>query len=122
MNQFARETLEEIIAKHAKDLRPRSPSKLPGPPAFAWYAANADALAPIVLDQSPRARMLRKIRDLAFRYPWGPRLVQRAMDSARVECETDLPEPAMIELLAEVERQHDRAMFACDDDDAPPAR
>lgn len=120
MNQFARESLEEIIARHAGDLRPATPPASSG--RFAWYAANFDALAPVRIDESRKARNLREAKRIAYRYPWGQMIIQRAMDHAGVGDDTELSEADVDLLLQEVRRHDERAQYVCDDGEAPPAR
>lgn len=120
MNQFARESLEEIIARHAGDLRPATPPATSG--RFAWYAANSDALAPVRIDESRKARNLREVKRIAYRYPWGQMLIQRAMDRAGVSEDSELSEPDVDALLQEARKLDERAQYVCDDGEAPPAR
>lgn len=118
MNQFAIEEIARIIAERG------TPDDRPAPEmrGYNWFDANVDALAPITLDQSPKARALRKVKRIAAKYPWGGEVIRRAMDASGCWDENDLPADAVAVLLAEMQRQDDRAMAACDDEDPPPAR
>lgn len=126
MNPTARDAIANIIGDYAHTIRPITKPK----PAFQkpllsgmdWHLANAQALEPVVLDQTPRARGIRQIRRIANRHSWGPELIHRAMDDAGVQTEEQMTDEAILSLLEEMQRQHDRAHAGCDDDDAPPAR
>lgn len=91
-------------------------------PAYDWFSANALALEPVILDQTAKARCIRKIMDLASRYPWGRVVVQRAMDIAGAVTTSEMSEGALDDLLGDLNLLHDRAQCVCDPDDAPPAR
>lgn len=120
MNLFLRDELATIIAEEMASIPSPPPVRVSS--ALEWRGYNEDLLAPVVLDQSPKARTLREIRRIAYRYPWGPMLIQRAMDDAGVAIETDLSEVEASILLMEIRRHDDRAQHVCDDDQAPPAR
>ena len=124
MNPLASDAIAQIVEKYAHTIRPKgTPQKAPSPLAdMAWGLANADALAPIVLDQSPRARTLRRARRIALRHAWGMEVIRRVLDECGARSEVDLTDEGVAYLLDEVERQDGRAQTACDDDDAPPAR
>lgn len=120
------ERIQELTDLIAAQMPPRTiqftPTPTPQANAFAWYAANADALAPVVLDQSPRARTWRAIQRIAARYPWGDYVITRAFDRFMAGSDADLSNEQMTELLGEMQHYDDRAKYACDDDEAPPAR
>lgn len=117
MNPFAVEEIARLVAEHGV---PRRPSGIS--PAYEWFASNADALQPLSIDQSPRARSWRAVQRIAARYPWGEYAIMRAMDRLFASGEHELTDAQVSDLLREMEKLDERAMLACDDDDAAPAR
>lgn len=120
INTFLRDELAALIREHA--VTPAAPAPKAAQPAYEWYAANDAALASVALDPSPRAVLLRQIKRLAHKYPWGITVVHRAMDCAGAATEDDLTLADLAALFEELQAYDDRVMHACDDADAPPAR
>jgi len=117
VNSFLAEEVARLLAERGTPLDPPI-----APTEFAWYSHNVDTLAPVMLDQSHNARAWRKIKRIAAKYSWGAEVIKRAMDDAGAWTEDALPTEDIDALLIEMQRQDDRAMSACDMDDAPPAR
>lgn len=78
------------------------------------------ATLPAVL-QSPRARAVRRIAEIANANNWQLE-VTRTLDKYAACYVDDLPEAAIFELRDRMEHYEDCAQYACDPDDAPPAR
>ncbi|MCQ4165114.1 hypothetical protein [Tahibacter harae] len=73
------------------------------------------------LDQSPRARALRRISEIVKTRGWEA-AVTRALDQHGATCVADLSDEAVYQLRDRVERYEDCAETCCDPDDALPAR
>lgn len=88
----------------------------PPPPSQAandsWFAA---------IEQTPRARALRRIQEIATGRGWQIE-VTRALDRNEVNHIDDLDDHAVFALRDRMEYFEDCVQCACDPDDAPPAR
>ena len=120
INTFLRDELVELIREHGTQQKTKQPSAPLS--AYDWFVSNDQALTPVVLDQSPHAKLWRQVKRIAWKYPWGQEVIRRTMDAANAMTEDDMSEADLTTLLEELQRHDDRAMCACDDEDAPPAR
>lgn len=76
-------------------------------------------MAPV--DQSPRARALRRVQEIVTMRGWQVE-VTRTLDRNEVSHVDDLPEEAVFALRDRMEYFEDCVQTCCDPDDAPPAR
>lgn len=115
MNPFARDLIAEILMDKSDKVAP------PGQPGypFEWYDHNLGAITEV--DQNPRARALRKILNIAGRRGWGSEITC-ACDRENVSSPSELPDVAVFDLLARLERYEDAALCGCDLPDDLPAR
>lgn len=75
---------------------------------------------PIVI-QSPRARAIRRIAEIANARGWQLEIT-RVLDRHKASYIDDLADDAVMALLNRMEYFEDCVQCACDPDDAPPAR
>ena len=90
------------------------------PPAPLQETDDLASTLPAVL-QSPRARAVRRIAEIAAARGWQIE-VTRTLDKYQASYVDDLPEAAVFELRDRMEHFEDCVQTGCDPDDAPPAR
>lgn len=74
-----------------------------------------------VVAQSPRARAIRRIAEIANSRSWQIE-VTRSLDKHAASYVDDLPDTAVFALRDRMEYFEDCVQCACDPDDSPPAR
>lgn len=108
--------LRQLLAE-SMPRRPATPERR-ALAAFQHYQYNG-GLPPI--EQSPRARAEREIQRIALTYGWQGAVV-RALDDAGATELAGLDDQLLDGLARQMREYVDRAMTACDFDEAPPAR
>lgn len=100
---------------------PRPPPPRPARSNYDWYQFNSDCGLP-VLEQTPRARALRRIALIAGWRPWGQREVQRFLDARAATSPSALDDSTVMELQERMEQLETSAQTCCDPDEDTPAR
>jgi hypothetical protein len=111
--------LKALAIEFAACLPPAAPRANPATPAFEWYDHNLGALTAI--EQTARAKAMRRILDIASRRGWGMEIT-RACDRCNAHSPAELTDDAVFKLLARMERFEDAAESCCDLGDDFPAR
>lgn len=110
MNQFVREDIVNLLVEQARaQARQCIPAR---DRAFAWHSFNAGDQ---VVEQSTRARALRRIATIALYRGWSIE-VTKALDRHNVPLADDLPDAAVEDLLARMENFALAADTGCDPD------
>lgn len=122
MNPFLRDELAAIIAEEiaAAPPTPAEPPPAPSMPAWQWFEFN-DSVVTMRLEQTPRARAIRRISYIADAHKWGS-VVAKTLDRKGAHGIEDLPDGDLDALLEQMENYVLSAQTCCDDPDALPAR
>ncbi len=117
--------LQEKVARLRQlmsEATPSGPSKAEAEArhAFQLYELNYPR-APLVVAQSPRARMQREIERIAAWYGWTSEVI-RALDAHQASTMDALDDDAISALFERMRMLEDCAQQGCDSPDSPPAR